>query len=452
MPNSDSQPALLVGAAGRKITPRIGGWLIGPQAPSTGVHDDLYARAVVLDDGDTRCAILGLDVAGFSLAFNDELVRLIQEHAGIETVLMNASHTHNAPFSIPWSVDGWSHFCRDENDWRDELRKTLPALVASALQACRPATLSSGRAPVAVGMNRRVLTDDGIVMRPNANGNSLPWVDVLKVTDKDGVPIAILYSHAAHPVIIHSASDLISADYPAASAITIQNAFDLDVVPLFLQGCGADINGHPLQGGLEPSFAAGRKLGDATLKAVESSLQLESHKLCIVSKTLDLTCQRLPELEACDAVIEAMIQQHEELEEEAPWNEGDKIRRLKHLREMIVSQDQPQVRFDITMLKIGADWCLTAMSHEVFSEYALWVDAHSPFSRNVTLAYTNGCEVYVPTDADLELGVRGGYEAACFPVPGAAALAYPHRLALRPGAEEQIKDSIRNLWSQMLYL
>jgi len=64
------------------------------------------------------------------------------------------------------------------------------------------------------------------------------------------------------------------------------------------------------------------------------------------------------------------------------------------------------------------------------------------------LAYTNGCEIYIPTDEDLALGVYGGYEAACFPVPGAAAMAYRNRLALQPGVEQRVKNAIRDLWAR----
>lgn len=95
--------AMKAGVASTIITPPLGGWLLGPVARSTGVHDDLYAKALVLDDGSQAVAILCLDLVGLSHAFNDELTGLIREQTQIETVLINCSHTHSSPFSMPWS-------------------------------------------------------------------------------------------------------------------------------------------------------------------------------------------------------------------------------------------------------------------------------------------------------------------------------------------------------------
>jgi len=67
------------GVASTIITPPVGGWLLGPVARSTGVHDDLYAKALVLDDGNQSVAIVCLDLVGLSHAFNDELVELIRD-------------------------------------------------------------------------------------------------------------------------------------------------------------------------------------------------------------------------------------------------------------------------------------------------------------------------------------------------------------------------------------
>ena len=451
-PEHDSPKSRLqAGAASRKITPRVGCWLIGSEGPSTGVHDELYARVLVLDDGDTRCAIFGIDAVGFSLEFSDELRSLIRDRTGITTVLINCSHTHSAPFSMPWSVDGWENFCHDDRDWQEHLREVLPVLVESAASQCRPVSLHTGRAPGQAGMNRRVLTDDGVVMQANPNGNILPWVDVLDVRDGRNRSVALLYCHAAHPVIIHGASSLISADYTATAAEKLEEELGLDVVSIFLQGCGADINGHPLRGGITMAEETGTQLGVAALEAAATSASIEESTLHIESKTVSLKCQPLPSMKECEEAIEIFSAYWSRKGEQAmPWNDQDKLRRMDSLKHMIEAGTQPEVPFEITMIRIGEDWCLTAMPHEVFSAYALWIEEHSPFTQNMTLAYTNGCEIYVPTDADLGLGVRGGYEAACFPVPGAAALAYPNRLALNPGVEKQIKNALRDLWRRIL--
>ena len=52
---------LRAGTARVNITPPVGAWLSGYDArtlPSQGVHDELYGKALVLADGQTRLAIL----------------------------------------------------------------------------------------------------------------------------------------------------------------------------------------------------------------------------------------------------------------------------------------------------------------------------------------------------------------------------------------------------------
>jgi len=130
-------------------------------ARSTGVHDDLYAKALVLDDGNQSVAIVCLDLVGLSHAFNDELVELIRDRTEVETVLINCSHTHSSPFSMPWSFNGWKAHCEEETGWCDELRTAVPGIVEDAAARMTPVSLNAARAPVKISVNRRLMTENG---------------------------------------------------------------------------------------------------------------------------------------------------------------------------------------------------------------------------------------------------------------------------------------------------
>ncbi|TVQ65047.1 MAG: hypothetical protein EA360_11010 [Balneolaceae bacterium] len=74
-------------------------WMAGFQnsKPAQGVHDDLWARAMVLDDGNTKVAWVVLDAIGF---FGDDVIRVRQqlpEHLGIDYAIVSSTHTHSAP-------------------------------------------------------------------------------------------------------------------------------------------------------------------------------------------------------------------------------------------------------------------------------------------------------------------------------------------------------------------
>lgn len=75
-------------------------WLAGfhQNRPATGVHDDLWARAVVFDDGNFRVALVVLDVIGL---FHDDVITIrlmtAEKGLGIDHVIVSSTHVHEAP-------------------------------------------------------------------------------------------------------------------------------------------------------------------------------------------------------------------------------------------------------------------------------------------------------------------------------------------------------------------
>ena len=102
-----------VGTARVKITPAIGmpylgyGW--DRQDPFLGVNDDLWAKALVIDDGERVAALIACDMIGFPPAAFAAAVRAqVATHTAIpgEHVMLSASHTHSshAPLTSPPSI------------------------------------------------------------------------------------------------------------------------------------------------------------------------------------------------------------------------------------------------------------------------------------------------------------------------------------------------------------
>ena len=192
---------ILSGVGEVAITPPAGVPLLGCIQRSTGVHDNLYARALVLSDGTERVVIVCLDLIGLNFGLGDELREAIYRHTGISHILLNCSHTHSAPFTIPWSVLGWRTFSRESKAWRGELVRKVTQMVRRAAGHVSESVLRVGRAPLQIGFNRRFPTKQGIIMKAYREGTVVPWVDVLRVDGTNRRPLAVLFSHAAHPVI-----------------------------------------------------------------------------------------------------------------------------------------------------------------------------------------------------------------------------------------------------------
>ena len=389
------------------------------------VYAELYARALVLADAEKQLAIVTADYGQFPLQYNKVLLDAIANATGIppEHVVINCSHTHNAP-----GVDGrW--ITEASEAW---LATCLAELVKNAVDALEPATLRAGRAPVQIGYNRRIMNDEGyITMAPNPEGSVVPWVDVLGAYDENGEIIAVLFSHAAHPVIVHWSSEEMGADYPGYAVEHLRNFLELkpDSILLFAQGCAADINGYPLRGGFSACDVAGFALAFATHQALKTAEEIPAAPLKAHSELVNLPFRDPPSVAECEQLIK-----------EFPNDE-----RFVALLEVAKSGEKRTLPFPMSAFAVGDALCFLSVSHELFSEYQLFADETSPFPHTFVFGYTNGSEVYIATKAAYDLGLRAGYEAG----PRNHALSGPYRLALVPSVEEHIRAEITDLFGKV---
>jgi hypothetical protein len=405
------------------ITPAAGTMLFEPlDARARGVHDDLYARVLALSDGATAFAIVTLDLVGLHLETVAEIRAAVLDRSGLpaERLLLNSSHTHNAPITIPWSQTAQAH--RDAS-WESRLVETIATTVARALDGLVPATLSAARGAVQLGYNRRLFASPTGPMAPHKAGPVVPWTDVLRVDcadsvgGADGRPLALLFSHAAHPVAVHRADERFTADYPGYAVRAVRERLGADVVPMFAQGCAADVLVHPLAQGYVEAERAGRLLADAAADAYATAQPLAAGPFHAVSQRILLPLEPLsaPVVDAIEARIRegyatlqdsqaANFDQHLQ-RDLLCW--AEQMRRVAQGRESM-----PGLPFEVQGLALGPDMLILAMSHEVFASYQLALSQRSPFAHTMVLAYSNGVADYVPT---AEAFLAGGYEVSTAP-------------------------------------
>ena len=94
--------ALKAGLAKAVITPPVGTQLSGYAGrtdPSTGVFDDLYAKALVMDDGQTRIALVVCDIIGLGREMVAEIREAVTAQTGIcaDHTMITCTHTHCGP-------------------------------------------------------------------------------------------------------------------------------------------------------------------------------------------------------------------------------------------------------------------------------------------------------------------------------------------------------------------
>ncbi|MBB22678.1 MAG: hypothetical protein CMN04_07320 [Roseibacillus sp.] len=431
-----SHARIRAGAAEQEITPRARLEIQHYFRKSIGVRDPLFARCLYLEDQlGNAVAIVGLDLIMASFETCDELRAEIREKCEVKHTLLNFSHTHASAALGP---RGRSTVSNDEGSrWNDRTLDSIIAVVAEARKQAEPVSLRAGRSSVQVGFNRR-LTNTGnghVFMGVNRMGPAVPWVNVLVADSlRTSKPLAVLFEHAAHPVIVPHTSKLTSADFPGAAGKRIRDVLGSNVITVFGQGCGGNINGFPLRSTHEKAEEAGRRLGDASLKAIEDSRPIATSMLSVKSTTVTLPSAPLPDRE--------LLAEMMDLEK----NNGGRMKQLRRIQNLIKQGKQPPGRrFDAHAVMLGREWCLTTMPHEMFCQYELWIDKHAPFRNTMTFAFTNGYEGYVAVDEALALGARGGYEAGRLPNWGGQV--YTRHLGPPAvGAEKIVKKALSSLW------
>ncbi len=221
---------LRAGAATVDITPPVGGLMDGyggRLVPSRGVHDPLFARALVLDYGDQgSCAIVGCDLLGMHPWTAGEVRRRARESCGIPegAVMVAATHNHAGPVNLRAGM-----FSQLDQAAAGTLVDRIAGAIASAWAGRRPATLSVGAAEIdTISMNRRDSS--------SASDNTLRVV----LVDGDGGPIAALLNFPCHATVLNEKNLLLSAEFPGVACRIVEQATGAAAV--YLNGACGDVN------------------------------------------------------------------------------------------------------------------------------------------------------------------------------------------------------------------
>lgn len=273
--------------------------------PEMPVMDPLYAKALVLDDGNTQLAIITMDVTAIGARkisdgmlndvgeeFLPELRSRIQEKLNIPglNILVNASHTH-PPGRL---------LCNDA----EQVDRVYDA-VNRAMQNITEVKIGAGSAiENRISMNRTLNLKNGkqwSIRHTNPSpsdeevesiGPVDPEIGILRIDRLDGSPLAVVYNFACH-LLFGDAKGSITANIPAYASKTIEETLGHDSMAFFIQGAAGDI--------IDVHFkdfdhsrnieALGTMLGKSTLEAYgkiqpkEASLDFVSEIITVPRRT-----------------------------------------------------------------------------------------------------------------------------------------------------------------------
>ncbi len=191
---------LKVGVAKTNITPQTPVPMSGYGSRDEvfkGIHDSLYATAVVFDDGNQKAVLITADLIGFSNQFCKETTDMIEKAAGIPgtNVMISATHNHDGPSNNTYGISE----NEDVVDYMASMQKKLIALVVRAAKNLVPAQIGTGTGRCNMNINRRALFADGnIWLGRNPDGPCDKDVSVVRIDDTSNKILAILVNWPCH--------------------------------------------------------------------------------------------------------------------------------------------------------------------------------------------------------------------------------------------------------------
>ena len=439
------------GTARADITPPSGiahmNWGAQTHERAEGVDLPLWCTALALSQGETRAAIVDLDLLHMSNDQVGEIRRAVSDLTGVPlpNIRVSFTHTHSGPTLGPTWAEGGVEMV---SGYVSGLAGKVAGAVWEAFRRLQPVRVSAGSGSSDINVNRRQRLDDGrIVVGYNPEGFVDRQVQVVKLADKEGNPVAILVNYACHPTIMAHLNRLITPDYPGVVRRVVERT--LGGTCLFLQGAAGNIG--PIEGytgdpivyhrlgmllGLEASRVAlglDRHLADrefshvqesgAPLAIYETAERPESDtNLRVACRTVRVPAGEVGDPAGLDAEVgSAQTQLKRAREDGTETGIRKAMTRAKRARaqstraSLIAGKSHLEIEAQAICL---GDIAIVAIPGEPFGEIGWEIKSQSPFGHTLFSGYSNGSIWYIPTAEAFE---EGGYESGVSLVAPAAA-------------------------------
>ena len=428
--SAGTNAAFRAGAAAANITPPLGLALVGEWVtpPAQHVHDELWARCVVMDDGKTRVAFVVCDLLGLARCVSDEARRLVQAETGLPAshVLISGTHTHSAPSALG---ENYSNNAAP-NDYQKFVSRRIADAVRCAINNLTPARIgwTSASEPRHVFCRRWFLkpgtmpatpfgsTNDRVKMNPGRLSPNLdkpagpvdPEIALIAVQTLEGRPLALLANYSLH-YVGGSRKAEVSADYYGFYNDRIQQLLNADrqdppFVSLMSNGASGNINNVDVTQPAPslPPYGRMREVANDIAQTVHAAYQAiqwrDSARLGASFEEIELNVRR-PSPEQLEWA-KGVLARAQSGTKPAPSEEfyAKRALELQAVRE--------PVKFPLQTFRIG-EVGIATFPNEVFSEIGLEMKARSPLKPAFVVSLAHGYYGYLPT---VEQHKLGGYE------------------------------------------
>jgi hypothetical protein len=340
-------------------------------AKCVGVLDPLQARALVLELGGKRIALVSLDLGRAPTRATTAAIRKRVEAEGINEIFLVGSHTHHGPVL---EMSGWPSA---KEPYSVDLENKLVKVILDAKKAGRPARLGCGSTMTELNRNRHSKRPDKPVDRE---------LVVLRIEDMQRKPIAHAVNFAAHPVMTPTEVLKFSADWPGAMAALVEK--ETGAPCLFLQGASGDMSTNPGE------HRGPKAFGEAV---AQTALGVAFKLNCKGPDLGDLRVERE------DFAFRNRVDLGNPLVKRAFVSAF-----FKDIVDFYEDEYRQGVRPTMSVALLDGRIGIVGVSGEFFCEHALQLKRRAHLDHLLFLGYCNDYQQYFPT---IEAAAEGGYGA-----------------------------------------
>ena len=403
---------LKIGAAQVDITPPTGIPMAGYYyvRPAESIHDPLFAKALVLDDGQTRAALVALDLIATSFDLVHDARTEIEAATGIpaDHVMISATHAHTGPVIGNQAASGGFG---GNHELARRYRADLPAKIAQAVQQadanraparCRAA---HGSEP-SIAFNRRFHMADGSVgwnpgklnpaiLKPAGTIDPDVPVLVFDSADPSRKPLATYVNYAVH--LDNVGGTAISADLPGVLARLLSDVKGADMITLWTAGCCGDINHIDVtwpepQHGHANAARMGIILAAEVLRTWPRLAEVQPGPLRVRREvvSLDLPEVSSEQIENARAIV---ARSHDTAAPQPAFLELVDAYKILDVAE----RDGRPWTVEVQVIALGDSVAWVSLPGEIFVELGLEIKQDSPFPHTIIAELANGSIGYIPS-------------------------------------------------------
>ena len=411
------------------------------------VTDPLYAKALALDDGQTRLVLCVVDSCMVPRELIDRAKADASKATGIPTerMLVSATHTHSAPSAMGCLGS------RADPSYAVFLPGRIAAAITGAVQRLAPARIGWAQADDwEHTFNRRwIRRPDRLLVdpfgQPNVRANMHPGhespdalgpsgpvdpqLSVLAVQLTNGRPLALLANYSQH----YYGSPLLSSDYYGRFAQHVAAMLGADdaFVGILSQGTSGDLMwmdyGAPRREIGYDAYA--KEIAQRVADMVRGMQWRDSAPVKMAERTLALS-YRVPDEKRLAWARETAAKLGDKLPQTQP-----EIYAL----EAIYLHERPRTELKLQALRVG-ELGIAAWPNEVFALSGLKLKRQSPLEATFNIELANGAEGYIPPP---EQHVLGGYTTWPARTAGLETQAEPRILEELLSLLEEVADAKR---------